>query len=69
MMLNIFSGGGALRVFIPLTRVFITLLQVLFWLCIAEYINGVCVVNVSVNDRKTGKEQLKSLVDLIAEML
>ena len=36
---------------------------------IDERINGECVANVSVNDRKTRKEQLKSLVDLITEML
>ena len=36
---------------------------------IDERINGEGVAKVSVNDRKTRKGQLKSLVDLIAEML
>ena len=37
--------------------------------CIGERTAGECVANVSVNDRKTRKEQLKSLVDLIAGIL
>ena len=36
---------------------------------IGERTAGECEANVSVNDRKTRKEQLKSLVDLIAVIL